>query len=271
MSIFYKLTSIEGIIIYSNLQAEHEDYSERCSLPNELITISKNINARHGKKSDEYGSVYLITIDKDIIDRPRYFKEKLAVLLEQLQTVEIIKAELKNDLQAANRRLIHNITSSNGKNILELYSIVPENRITDNFRKIKETIKRYLIDNPDGVADAFLRIAKNSIAMKSEFTVFKKIDGDPSLLQKQQYDIRRVLLLVLHVFYHDFKEIEINVIIEECEKRLRFDFETMRVALHHLLDNAAKYIMPNSQFRIRFSENNNDGTFSILLQMMSME
>lgn len=270
MKTFCKLINSEGVIVYSNLEHNQEQFFEICDERNEIVkSIESKKSFRHGKIQNENGIAYLLTFDVELLQKPRYFKEKLLVLSEQLQTIELIKSDLKNDMQADNRRLIHNITTFNGRNIIELYSIVPENQVSKDFRKIKEIIKEYLLQNPDAVADSFLRIAKNSIAMKSEFTVFKKIDGDPSLLQKQSYDIRKVVLLIIHVFYHDFKENDVYVNIDDCNKKLNFDFETIRVALYHLLDNAAKYIMPNSQLRISFFEEPNN--FKIELVMWSME
>lgn len=270
MGTFYKIISAEGQVIYSNLNQEYEKLFEICDTRNEILELNHKIGkVRHGKISGSNGQAYLLTTSKELIDRPRYFKEKLLVLYEQIDVFELQKEELKNSLQADNRRLIHNITSFNGKNILELYSIVPENKVTADFREIKEIIKSYLLKNPDGVADAFLRIAKNSIAMKSEFTVFKKVNEDPSLLQKQFFDIRKVILLVIHVFYQDLKEKEVHVLVDECIQKIKFDFETIRVALYHLLDNAAKYILPNSQLRIGFIQSQN--LFTVVMDMWSME
>ena len=59
--------------------------------------------------------------------------------------------------------------------------------------------------------------------------------------------------------------------VEENEKLLKFDFETIRVALYHIIDNTAKYISPNTQLKIRFSENIENNNFSLILEMISME
>jgi K+-sensing histidine kinase KdpD len=149
--------------------------------------------------------------------------------------------------------------------------VVPEEKLSKDYRKVKETIKTYLSKDPDAVADAFLRIAKNSIAMKAEFTVFKKLDGGSATLQKQQHYIRKVVLTVLHVFYQDFKELDVHVLVEDNEKLLKFDFETIRVALYHIIDNTAKYISPNTQLKILFSENIDNNNFSLNVEMISME
>ncbi|MGN6646048.1 MAG: sensor histidine kinase [Cytophaga sp.] len=273
MKTFVKIINKDNVVIYSDLLKEQEHYFSLCVDQNILIDkcdfSSKKI--RHGKLTNEHGIAYLFTYDHDLINKPRYFKEKLRVYSEQLIEINNIKSKLVHDIQVDNRRLIHNITSFNAHNIQELYLIVPEEKLSKDYKAIKETVKSYLLNDPDAVADAFLRIAKNSIAMKAEFTVFKKLDGGPSTLQKQTHNIRKVILTVLHVFYQDFKELDVYVSVEENDKFLKFDFETIRVALYHIIDNTVKYILPNTQLKIKFIENYVDGSYSILFDMISME
>lgn len=224
MGTYVKLINKDNIIIYSNLPKEQDYYFELCENRTEIIEkcefTGKKI--RHGKIISENGIAYLITFNIELINKPRYFKEKLSVYSEQILEINNIKNKLTQDIQADNRRLIHNITSFNGHNIQELYLVVPEEKLSKDYRKVKETIKSYLSKDPDAVADAFLRIAKNSIAMKAEFTVFKKLDGGSATLQKQQHYIRKVVLTVLHVFYQDFKELDVHVLVEDNEKLLYF-------------------------------------------------
>ena len=273
MNTYVKLINKDNVITYSNLPKEQDYYFELCDNKTEIIEkcefTGKKI--RHGKITSENGIAYLITFEPELINKPRYFKEKLSVYSEQILEINNIKNKLTQDIQADNRRLIHNITSFNGHNIQELYLVVPEEKLSKDYRKVKETIKTYLAKDADAVADAFLRIAKNSIAMKAEFTVFKKLDGGSSTLQKQPHYIRKVILTVLHVFYQDFKELNVYVSVEENEKLLKFDFETIRVALYHIIDNTAKYISPNTELKIRFSENLEENSFSLIIEMISME
>ncbi|WP_026705880.1 sensor histidine kinase [Flavobacterium soli] len=272
METFIKLINKDGVIIFSNLPERNEYYYLSCENKNSLIDkcIFIRKKARHGIIQSEEGITYLFTYDYEIVNKPRFFKEKLQIYSEQLAEINLIKNKLTQDIQANNRRLVHNITSFNAHNIQELYLLVPEEKLSKDYRSIRETIKTFLLDNSDAVADAFLRIAKNSIAMKAEFTVFKKLDGGQETLQKQPHPIKKVILTVLHVFYQDFKELDVYVAVEESTQVLTFDFETIRVALYHIIDNTVKYIMPNSQLRIRFSEVK-DESFSLILDMFSME
>lgn len=256
MGTFIKLINLDGAIIYSNLEDKLESYFLKCEVKNELIEkcIFSGRRARHGKILSDRGTSYIFSYDSEMVSRPRFFKEKLEIYSGLIPEFNEIKAKLTAEIQANNRRLIHNITSLNAHNIQELYSVVSEDKISKDFKQIKELIKQYLNDNPDGAADTFLRIAKNSIAIKSEFTVFKKLDGEIVSLPKRTHSLKKVVLTVLHVFYPDFKEKDVLVLVEDKNQLVKFDFETMRVALHHMLDNTAKYIMPGSSLRIKFQE-----------------
>ena len=273
MKTYVKLINKDNVVIYSNLPKEQNYCFELCENKTEIIEKCKftGKKIRHGKITSVNGVAYLLTFEPELINKPRYFKEKLSIFSDQILEINIIKQKLTQDIQADNRRLIHNITSFNGHNIQELYLVVPEEKLSKDYRQVKETIKTYLVKDPDAVADAFLRIAKNSIAMKAEFTVFKKLDGGLATLQKQPHYIRKVILTVLHVFYQDFKELNVYVSVEENEKLLKFDFETIRVALYHIIDNTVKYISPNTELKIRFRENELENSFSLIIEMISME
>ena len=271
MSTYIRLLNKDGGKIYDNLPSILEDHFKACKNHNELIEYSMitKKKMRNGFIITEFGTAYLISDELELVDRPRYFMEKLRVYSEHLKEINLIKEDLRTVIQTDSRRLVHNITSINAHIIQEIYLLVPEEKLSSNYREILEIIKEYLANDTDAAASAYLRIAKNSIAMKAEFTVFKKLYGEKPILQKQHHDIRKVLLHVLHVFFQDFKELDVRVQVGDKGKLLMIDFETVRVALYHLIDNTAKYIYPDTDFRIRFLDEPNK--FIVAFDMISME
>ena len=103
--------------------------------------------------------------------------------------------------------------------------------------------------------------------MKAELSVYDKLLKDKPELQFREYNIRDVVMLVLHEFFSDFHEIGVYIDVEDCYKRISIDFESFRVALYHIVENASKYVLPNSKIEIRF--NSNIETFSIVFLMQS--
>ena len=86
MNTHVKLINKDNVIIYSNLPKEQEYYFELCDNKTEIIEkcefTGKKI--RHGKITSENGIAYLITLEPELINKPRYFKEKLTIYSEQI-------------------------------------------------------------------------------------------------------------------------------------------------------------------------------------------
>src|SRR5699024_3591080 len=119
--------------------------------------------------------------------------------------------------------------------------------------KIRDIIK----SNPKDAALMFLRLAKHNIHMKSEFSIYKKLDRANPSLEKRNHPIHKVLMNVLHSFFVDFSDKEVYVDVGECRSSIHCDYETLQVALYHLIENASKYVKPKSIINIFFNEMNN--------------
>ncbi|MES1181442.1 MAG: hypothetical protein ABUL44_01475, partial [Flavobacterium sp.] len=142
MSVFVKQLDINGSEIYSNLPKDLNEYFSSCKVQNELIEHSPILKrkARHGILKNEFGTAYLLSDEPELVERPRYFKEKLKVHSEYLKELISIKENLIQTIQADNRRLVHNITSINAHNIQEIYLLVPEDKLSQDYRGILEII-----------------------------------------------------------------------------------------------------------------------------------
>lgn len=70
------------------------------------------------------------------------------------------------------------------------------------------------------------------------------------------------------MFFADFTEKNVYVEVENYFEKAYFDFESVQVAIYHIVENAAKYVKPNSVVNVRFG-NNNDGHY-VLFEMDSL-
>lgn len=77
--------------------------------------------------------------------------------------------------------------------------------------------------------------------MKSEFSIYRKLDREDGGTLIRQYPIRIVLLNVLHTFFSDFSNNNIYVNVEDYFGKVRIDYETIQVAIYHMIENATKY------------------------------
>jgi len=193
----------------------------------------------------------------DTTKTTKLFRQKLEALSYAYQDLILPKKELEYTLRKSEQqkvnRLIHNLTSINGYNIQEIYDLVPQSVLASNWKNQIEYIEKEVLKNPKEAAMMFLRIAKNNIHMKSEFSIYRKLDREDSIpLEFTQLSIRNVIINILHTFFADFSSKGIYVDVAEFYEKVKIDYETIQVAIYHLIDNALKYTKPNSNISIDF-------------------
>jgi len=251
----------------------YSDFSAECnSCINSCHVLSTKIKCpifgderRIGMKENEIGEVFCCSNSKDYCASSKTFKNKQESYLIGLKDIELIKEKLNVESQ----KLIHNLTKTNGHNIQELYAVVPQDLLTQNLNFQLESIQKKLLENPGEAARTFLRIAKNNAGMKVEFSVINKLMEGETTVRNRRHQIRKVTLNLFHIFFQDFKDINVYVNFEENDDYLIFDYEILHVALYHLIDNATKYIRPNSTLTVRFQKKDDD--FNLKLEMSSLK
>lgn len=252
-------------LIHSDFTSECTSCINKCSYESfKLICPINNDERRIGKIKSQFGEVFSCTNNSDFVKSSKYFKTIQSVKIVGLQDLE----KTKNEINQETKRLIHNLTKTNGHNIQELYAIVPQDLLTQNLQDQLTTIKHFILENPEESAKTFLRIAKNNAAMKTEFSVFKKLFEGSIVLQKKNHPIRKVVLNLFHIFFQDFNDLNVYVNFEENNDYFIFDYESIHVALYHLIDNATKYVIPNSTINVNFKQN--PIAFSVILDMISI-
>jgi len=260
-----QLKNKNRINLYSDFSAECNSCINNCSsLTLKIKCPVYDDQRRIGFKSNEFGEVFCCSDSKDYCSSSKSFINKLESILFGLKEIEIIKEQLNLDSQ----KLIHNLTKTNGHNIQELYAVVPQDLLTQNLNQQLESIQKKILENPEEAARTFLRIAKNNAAMKAEFSVINKLMEGESTIRNRRHQIRKVTLNLFHIFFQDFKDISVYVYFEENDDYLIFDYEILHVALYHLIDNATKYIRPNSTLNVRFQKDENN--FNLKLEMSSL-
>lgn len=246
-------------IISSNLESVCEECFNKCNTIGkvvELCKIDKNSKRRYGKISNTKGTVFLCC---DKTKTTKLFKEKLEALSYASYDLKIPKKELtssiKSEEQKRVNRLVHNLTSINAHNIQELYDFVPQAILTVNINDQLEKIQEEILSDTKNAAMMFLRIAKHNIHMKSEFSIYRKLDRSTPTLDKRKHSIHKVLMNVLHTFFVDFSDKNVFVNVGECREFVLCDYEVIQVAFYHIIENSSKYVKHNSQVDISFAVN----------------
>lgn len=268
----FKITDINENGISNNLKSDCNNCYQLCDTKGKLFSdcpLYKG-NRRQGKIENKKGITFLCCentkttkLFRDKLDALSYAYYDLVIPREQ------IISEVKKTEQQKVNRLVHNLTSINAHNIQEIYNLIPQDILSSNWRTQIEYIQKELVSNKKKASMMFLRIAKRNIHMKSEFSIYRKLDRDDNAdLEFIKYPFRIVLLNVLHTFFGDFTSKNIYVEVSDFFGKIYIDYETIQVALYHLLENSAKYSKPDTNILIDFMEDNDTITMSI--EMISL-
>jgi signal transduction histidine kinase len=262
----YELTSNDGKKIASTLIANDQLLLPNISAESQIL---RNGKIRAGCITNSNGRIYAFSNDSDYIKSSQKFKNTAKCILESIKYIDEIAAEQREINNKNTTRLIHNLTSLNAHNIQEIYSLIPQEEISGRMDDHIEYAKKIIERSPYEASKVFLKIAKNNAAMKTEFSVFKKLFNARPELRPSIHTVHKVLMNVLYLFFPDFTDKTVEVIVNKSEASAFFDYESMHVALYHMIDNAAKYTKPNSKLNISITAEIH--TMTIVFRMCSIK
>lgn len=180
--------------------------------------------------------------------------------------------ELKNGVILSEQkrigRVIHNLKSINAHLIQELYKLVPQQKLTETKKKPIDEIISEVRDNPKKAALTFLRLAKLGNSIKAEISVYEKLELENTKLSYKQHNIRDIVMIVLYMFFGEFNKNDVFVQVGQFFTRSFLDFESIQVALYHLIENSSKYVKQHSNVNIKFEETKD--SISVLFEMESL-
>jgi len=268
MDIRYKIINRDGKTIFCNLSPGEVS---------ELISASYISNKtadgkyRHGKISTQGGQVLAISSNIEHIKSSKKFKKTIEVIANSIDFLNEIIQKSNESTNKNTNRLLHNLTSLNAHNIQEIYSLIPQDEVSKKMGGEIAYVESIINENPKETAKLLLKIAKNNAAMKAEFSVFKKLFDSNPTLQKREHNVHKVLMNVFYLFFPDFTDKEVEVIVGSDKTKYigLFDYESFHVALYHLIENAAKYIKPKTRFKVEIKNVNT--RCEISFDMISLE
>lgn len=248
--------------IVNNLATECIACFIECNSPGKLIEMCPKYGyKRRQGKIENSKSITFLCCDKT--KTTKLFREKLESLSIVFPDLVVNKNEIEESIKTSEQlkvnRLVHNLTSINAFNIQEIYALVPQSTLSSNWKDQLNVIQKEIKKNPKQAAMTFLRLAKNNIHMKSEFSIYRKLDRRDKIdLEFQTFNLKTVVLNVLHTFFSDFSDKNIYVDVADFYEKVKIDYETIQVALYHLIENALKYSRPNSSISIEFDSDDNN-------------
>ncbi len=213
---------------------------------------------RQGKMESLNGMVFLCSDLQDDINSARVFRARLAAYLASLGHIARIRAELEEASNVTLKRVMHNLMSLNAHAIQDVFALISQDALTGDIRRQQAVIESVIRTQPAKAARTLLRIAKNNMAVKTEFAVIRLLDQTSPPPTFKFHALHRVILNVLHTVLPDFTENNVHANISDCSLSVPLDYETFQAALYHILENATKYVLPNSELFIRFSDTDSE-------------
>ncbi len=231
-------------------------------------TIVSGNPARILRASNGTYVVLAFSDDSDRIRSNRLLKTEAEVMLAAAKNAdyEIEKAREKAELQT--KRLIHNLKSLTAKIAQEIYYIVLQDKLMESPKETLSYFERQIADNPRETAKAFLAILKYQTAQKTEFSAFHKLNGDIRTINREAHKIHKVLMNVFYLFFGDFTDKHVKVDIQHSEIQGLFDYDSIHVAIYHIVENAAKYIKHRGDFSVQIVKSAN--SVDIIFDMESL-
>lgn len=252
-NIRYRLVSSLGEIVFCNLTISEIGRIHELVEQGGIIYIN-GVKYRAGYSDCDYGRVIAFTCYTDYLKSSRKFRGILDVIKNALRSINLIFFGIKNQVNDDTKRLLHNLVSLNAHNIQEIYSLVPQDNLADKKSGHIEMITGIVKANAKDVAISLLKIMKNNISMKTEFSVFRKLFDDNPNLDKREHHVHKVLMNVFYLFFSDFTDKNVEVDIKLSKLKASFDYESVHVALYYIIENATKYTLPNTVFSVDFQD-----------------
>jgi hypothetical protein len=267
----FSIVASNGEIISDNLAIECKQCFIDCNTKGNSINDCPKYGEirKQGKITNSRGTTFLCC---DETKTTKLFKDKLEGLSYAYYDLVIPKTKYETEAKQVEQqrvnRLIHNLTSLNAHNIQEIDDFIPQELLTTNYQKLLVYIQAEIKKDSKNAALMFLRIAKHNIHMKTEFSIYKKLDRLDASFEFSLNPIRKVILNVLHTFFADFTNKNIYVYVSEFKGRVKIDYESIQVALYHLIENASKYSMSDTRIEIDFVEKNQE--IEVMFKMKSL-
>lgn len=262
MEIKYHIVSMSEIIL-SNISTKKID---EISDKEEFYTFDKEKGIREVKKFYNDGWIYLSIKNKNITKK--IFNHYIDIIIAFYSPLKNNHSVIEDKYNSKIKRLKHNITNYSATIQSELENIIDSNRKNIDWKSSIEEIKNFINDDSDFAAKTLFRIFKNIKLINAEMEVYDIMNSEKVNLNILEHNVRKVIDLSIQPFFLDFLDKKISIKIDNTTEKVLADFSTLSVVLGHVFDNAVKYIAPDTELKITFS--NTDEKLTLIISMISI-
>ena len=268
MSTGYHFWPEEGKEGFGNLGPACLQCARQCNVvgaSHVAICRSTGTKRRRGLTNASGGKLYCCT--DEATKSSRLFREKQRTLLEMAPIMLAARRQGGETASEDVSRLVHNLVTLNAQTIQSIYSVVPEGDFNQKDRTalIRAVARR--LEDPEKAAVLVVSLLKNAKLERSEFAVYRKLREEEPVAVRR-FPVHRVFKLVLSTYWEAFEEKDVFVRVGSCTDQVLVDYETMAASLGLLLDNAVKYVLPQSVIEATFRRD--EDWITLRLEMTSL-
>jgi signal transduction histidine kinase len=264
-------------VLLSNLNLKCFACVKECNTDSEKVSCpSENKIMRRGKKKIKENIVYLCSSQPDDVHSSKVFKKKFAPYIQLLHQYNNIRENIISPVTLSSKRLVHNVVDLNAKNIQDLdyhfSNVYSYKNYEEQVRFISSKIKE--LKDSDELATLILDIIKREKMIKFEIATHNKIISPGNAFDKNRasHKLHKVFLNAFYVVSKSLNDFGVKTQIQSSELEAYFDYQSVSVALTHLLNNAEKYSVENGRINISFrTENRAEKNYSVIvIDMISL-
>lgn len=176
---------------------------------------------------------------------------KLRLLKAADSAESMIKGASETSIDKRVDRLFHNLRSIYAHCTQLTESILPISGRGDATTAIRQ-LETFLSSEPSKAALLIFKLNKQIIALGTELTTYNMLNGASLELEACDIGIYGMVRNVASGFFAELNEKKNYINIDNSYVKAHFDFQTIEVALYYIIENAVKYVLPNSKIHVSF-------------------
>lgn len=198
-------------------------------------------------------------------------EEVSSMIPELVNTRKQVVASIEQQANRKIERVLHNLRSINGQMTQTLSVQIPTELNRLQVRKLFSTVNSLVKKDVQKASKTLLKLFKQVAAFRAELTVYDMLTGQKTNLEPNDYRIYDLVMVVAHDFFADLNARNIFTNVDECYTRVHVDYESFKVALYYIFENATKYALDGNDIEINFAEKEDSLTVNITMTSIMIE
>lgn len=199
------------------------------------------------------GLFEITLISTENLESSKLWKKQAQLLINFAPVFQEVKKELSEEFITTTDRLTHNLKKYNAHCVQAAENILDPYSNSSGTKAQIDTIKNNLTQNVSKSSSSLLKIIKNNKLIQAELSVYDRLyKNNNNKLEKLNHSIHRLIKATISAFWDSFLENTVEIDIKNCFDEVYVDYETITVALVHIIENCTKYVCPHSVLQIDF-------------------